>query len=69
MVAQLLMIGFQDVPVDLCLSREAENSTGLQAVRNHLGLERFGIRASLAHANPGDKYDGVRLKISGHHRP
>ena len=34
-----------------------------------LGFERFGIRATLAHGNPSDKGDRVRLKIRGHHRP
>ncbi|WP_243787228.1 hypothetical protein, partial [Pseudomonas amygdali] len=29
----------------------------------------FRVRASLAHENPGDKGDRVRLKIRGHHRP
>lgn len=41
----------------------------LQAVLNDLGLERIGVRASLAHENPGGKGDRVRLKIRGHHRP
>jgi hypothetical protein len=40
--------------------------SGLQAFLNDLGLERFRIRASLAHRNPGDKGDRVRLKIRGH---
>jgi hypothetical protein len=31
--------------------------------------ERFGVRASLAHGNPGDKGYRVRIKIRGHHRP
>jgi hypothetical protein len=34
-----------------------------------LDFERFGIRAKLAHGNPSDKGDRVRLKIHGHHRP
>ena len=34
-----------------------------------LGFERFGIRATLAHGNPSDKGDCVRLKIRGHNRP
>ncbi|KRP44402.1 hypothetical protein TU75_21715, partial [Pseudomonas poae] len=41
----------------------------LQAFLHDLGLEGFGVRASLAHENPGDKGDRVRLKIGGHHRP
>lgn len=41
----------------------------LQAFLNDLGFERFRIRASLTHGNPGDKGDRVRLKIRGHHRP
>jgi len=52
----------------------ADGDTGngcarLQAFLNDLGFERFRIRASLAHGNPGDKGDRVRLKIRGHHRP
>jgi hypothetical protein len=43
--------------------------SGLQAFLDDLGFERFGVRASLAHENPGDKGDRVRLKIRGHHRP
>ena len=34
-----------------------------------LDFERFGIGATLAHGNPSDKDDRVRLKIRGHHRP
>ena len=34
-----------------------------------LGFERFGIRATLAHGNPGDKGERARLKKRGHHRP
>ena len=29
-----------------------------------LGFERFGIRATLAHGNPSDKGDRVRLKYA-----
>lgn len=52
----------------------AHDNTGhgcarLQAFLNDLGLEQFGIRASLAHGNSGDKGDRVRLKIRGHDRP
>ena len=36
---------------------------------NDLGFERFRIRASLAHGNPGDKGDRVRLKRGGHDHP
>jgi hypothetical protein len=43
--------------------------SGLQAFLDDLGFEWFGVRASLAHGNPGDKGDRVRLKIRGHHRP
>ncbi|WP_238758909.1 hypothetical protein, partial [Pseudomonas putida] len=31
---------------------------------NDLGFERFRIRASLAHGNPGDEGDRVRLKYA-----
>ena len=41
----------------------------LQAFLDDLGFERFGIRASLAHGNPSDKGDRVRLKIREYHRP
>ncbi|MGE8190901.1 hypothetical protein, partial [Pseudomonas sp. NPDC086278] len=41
----------------------------MQAFLDDLGFERFGVRAALAHGNPGDKGDRVRLKIRGHHRP
>lgn len=34
-----------------------------------LGFERLGVRTTLAHGNPSDKGDRVRLKIRGHHRP
>ena len=34
-----------------------------------LGFERFGIRATLAHGNPGDKGERARLKKRGHLRP
>jgi ribosomal protein S18 acetylase RimI-like enzyme len=45
--------------------------SNLAALRflNDLGFERFGIRATLAHGNPSDNGDSVRLKIRGHHRP
>ena len=44
----------------------ADGNTGhgcarLQASLNDLGLEQFGIRASFAHGNPGDKGERVRL--------
>ncbi len=47
----------------------ADGDTGngcasLQAFLNDLGFERFRIRASLAHGNPGDKGDRVRLKYA-----
>ena len=32
----------------------------LQAFLDDLGFERFGVRAALAHGNPGDKGDRVR---------
>jgi len=35
----------------------------------NLGLERFRVRASLVHGNPGDKGYRARLKRRGHHRP
>lgn len=34
-----------------------------------LDFERCGIRFTLAHGNPSDKGDHVRLKIRGHYRP
>ena len=34
----------------------------LQAFLDDLGFERFGVRASLAHGNPGDKGDRVRVR-------
>lgn len=34
-----------------------------------LDFERFGIRAILAHGNPSDKGDRVRLKIRGQPLP
>lgn len=37
--------------------------------RDDLDFERFGTRATLAHGNPSDKGDRVRLKIHGLHRP
>lgn len=59
-----------DVGVDAVADGKAgDGCTGLQAFLNNLGLERFGVRASLAHGNPGDKGYRVRLKIRGHHRP
>ncbi|KWS87868.1 hypothetical protein AL050_23345 [Pseudomonas syringae pv. daphniphylli] len=42
---------------------------GLQAFLDYLGLERFGIRGSLAHGNPDDKGDGVHVFLGGEHRP
>ena len=52
----------------------ADGDTGhgcarLQAFRIDLGFEWCRARASLAHENPGDKGDRVRLEIRGHHRP
>lgn len=41
----------------------------LQAFLGDLGFERFGVRATLAHGNLGDKGERVRLKKRGHHRP
>jgi len=59
-----------DVGVDAVADGDTGNASArLQAFPNDLGLEWFGIRASLAHGNPGDKGDRVRLKIGGHHRP
>ena len=46
-----------------------DGRTRLQTLLNNLGFEWFGVRASLAHGNPGDKGYRVRLKIRGHHRP
>lgn len=43
--------------------------SGLQALLDDLGFERFGLSAALAHGNPGNKGDRVRLKIRGHYRP
>lgn len=43
--------------------------SALQAFLDDLGFERFRVRASLAHENPGDKGNRVRLKIRGYHRP
>ena len=34
----------------------------LQAFLGDLGFERFGVRVALAHGNPGDKGERVRLK-------
>ena len=34
----------------------------LQAFLSDLGFERFGVRVALAHGNPGDKGERVRLK-------
>ena len=36
----------------------------LQAFLDDLGFERFGVRATLAHGNPGDKSNRVRLKYA-----
>lgn len=52
----------------------ADGNTGngcarLQAFLNGLGFERFRIKVSLVHGNPGLEGDRVRLKIRGHHRP
>ena len=59
-----------DVGIDAVADGNAgDGRAGLQALLNNLGLEWFGVRASLAHGNPGDKGYRVRLKIRGHHRP
>mgnify|MGYP006200421817 CR=1 FL=1 len=59
-----------DVGIDAVADGDTGNGCArLQAFLNDLGFERFRIRASLAHGNPGDKGDRVRLKIRGHHRP
>ena len=54
-----------------CLMAVSVPQSHLAALRflDDLGFERFGIRATLAHGNPSDKGDRVRLKIRGHHRP
>ena len=58
------------VGVDAVMDGNAGNRrSGLQAFLDDLGFKWFEVRASLAHANPGDKGDRVRLKIRGHHRP
>jgi hypothetical protein len=41
----------------------------LQAFLDDLAFEWFGVRVSLAHGDPGDKIDRVRLKMREHHRP
>jgi len=46
-----------------------DGRAGLQAYLNNLDFEWFGVRASLAHGNAGDKDYRARLKIRGHHRP
>ena len=52
-----------DVGVDAVADGHAGYArTGLQALLNNLGLEWFGVRASLAHGNPGDKGYRVRLR-------
>ena len=59
-----------DVGVDAVPDGDAGNGgSRLQALLHDLGFERFWIRASLAHGNPGDKGNRVREKIDGHHRP
>lgn len=50
-------------------SNAGNGGPGLKAFLDDLSFERFGVRASLANGNPGDKGDRVRLKIRGHHRP
>ena len=53
------------------LSAVSVPQSHLAALRflDDLGFERVGIRATLAHRNPSDKGDRVRLKIRGHHCP
>lgn len=53
------------------LSAVSVPQSHLAALRflDDLDFEAFGIRATLAHGNPSDKDDRVRLKIHGHHRP
>lgn len=51
-------------------SGAGNRGTRLQAFLHDLGLERFGVRASLAHENPSEKdvFAG-RLQIHGTHFP
>lgn len=54
-----------DVGVDAMADGDAgHRGAWLQAFLHDLGLEGFGVRASLAHENPGDKGDRVRLKYA-----
>jgi len=59
-----------DVGVDAVGDRNAgDGRAGLQVFLNNLGFERFGVRATLAHGNPGIKGYRVGLKTRGRHRP
>ena len=70
----LIEIDQQTLATDVSVDAVPDGNTGnggtrLQALLHDLGFERFWIRASLAHGNPGDKGNRVREKIDGHHRP